>query len=346
MGVVERRLGAAEHRVDARDLPLAASEVRLRSDLAPVVAGGVRGVDHLVVLLRRAIRQLDQRPDMVEEVDRQLAALLLRQRRRRASSSVVAHGRRSYAFPRSSYTKRGMARDASKRPIALWVTPIERNADHVRRDGTDPTSRDPAALSDAELELAPAASSSARSSRSRGAARGCTPGSTSCGREATPRPIPSTSPSRRCRRPRRRSRSTPSAARADRRAPRRVQPPPPLGRPGCAATYSATTNFGTTVDQASTTSSCISSMLIASSRTWTQLKRMSDALGSENFVGVGIDERLPELLRKREAHHRLIVGEREPDDLADAELEPAVDDDLVRAWEPGRDGADVSGRHR
>jgi hypothetical protein len=53
--VVERRLGAPERGVDARDLPLAAREVRRGPDLAPVVARRVRGVDQLVVLLGRAL---------------------------------------------------------------------------------------------------------------------------------------------------------------------------------------------------------------------------------------------------------------------------------------------------
>ena len=79
MGVVEGGLRASEHGVDARDLPLAATEVRACADLAPVVPGAMRGVNHLVVLLGRSVRQLDQRPDVVEEIDGQLTALLLRE---------------------------------------------------------------------------------------------------------------------------------------------------------------------------------------------------------------------------------------------------------------------------
>ncbi len=46
-------------------------------------------MDHLVVLLRRALRQLDQRPHVVEEIDGELPALLLRERS--ALVVVVAH---------------------------------------------------------------------------------------------------------------------------------------------------------------------------------------------------------------------------------------------------------------
>jgi hypothetical protein len=65
-------LSAAEHAVDARHLPLAAREVDRRADLAPVVPRCVGGMDHLGVLLARAVRRPDQRPYVVEEVDRQL----------------------------------------------------------------------------------------------------------------------------------------------------------------------------------------------------------------------------------------------------------------------------------
>ncbi len=67
--MVERRLRPPEHRVDARALPLAAREVDRFADERPVVARGVRGVQHLVVLAARPRRACEQRPDVVEEVD-------------------------------------------------------------------------------------------------------------------------------------------------------------------------------------------------------------------------------------------------------------------------------------
>lgn len=70
--VPERRLGAAENGVDARALPLAAREVDRRTGGGPVVPRRVRCMDHLVHLLGRALGDLEQLPDVVEEVDREL----------------------------------------------------------------------------------------------------------------------------------------------------------------------------------------------------------------------------------------------------------------------------------
>ena len=74
-GVVERRLAATEHGVDARDLPLAASEMARLADLPPVVPRRVRGMEHRVVLGRRALGLFQERPDAVEEIDSQLAVV-------------------------------------------------------------------------------------------------------------------------------------------------------------------------------------------------------------------------------------------------------------------------------
>ena len=68
----ERGLGAAEGRVDARALPLAAGDVRGRADPAPHVAGHVGRVDHLVGLLGRALGKLEELPHAVEGRDREL----------------------------------------------------------------------------------------------------------------------------------------------------------------------------------------------------------------------------------------------------------------------------------
>ena len=253
-----------------------------RADLAPVVAGGVRGVNHLVVLLRRAVRQLDQRPDVVEEIDGELTALLLRIGA--LPSWWSAMWPRSYAIPSFELRQQGDGW-GEKTADALWVT---RTRGTAMSDVTAPSDVADPWRSATPRSARACGSSSGKSSRSRGAARRCTPDRLRAGREATPRPTPHSSPSRRCRRRNESCRSTPRAPLAARRAPRRAHAAGASRaglRRGCAAAYSAMTNFGTTVDQASTTSSCISSRLIASSRTWTQLKRMFDASGKENFPG-------------------------------------------------------------
>ena len=51
-------LGAAEDGVNARAEPLASSEVDRTSHVAPVISRSVRGVEHLVVLLRPSFRQI------------------------------------------------------------------------------------------------------------------------------------------------------------------------------------------------------------------------------------------------------------------------------------------------
>ena len=68
----------------------------------------MRGVDHLVVLLGRAIGELDQRPDMVEEIDGEPTALRLRQLRL-AVAGVVAHRRRWYVIPSFELHQQGDA---------------------------------------------------------------------------------------------------------------------------------------------------------------------------------------------------------------------------------------------
>ncbi len=68
----ERGLGAAEGRVDARALPLAASDVRGRADPAPHVAGHVGRVDHLVGFLRSALGELEELPHAIEGRDCEL----------------------------------------------------------------------------------------------------------------------------------------------------------------------------------------------------------------------------------------------------------------------------------
>src|SRR5918999_1261178 len=54
-----------------------------------------------------------------------------------------------------------------------------------------------------------------------------------------------------------------------------------------------------------------------------------------------VDERLPELLREGEAHRRPVAREREPDDPADAELDPPTDERLAAARERAREGPDL-----
>jgi hypothetical protein len=69
----ERRLGPAEHRVDAGTLPFAAGSLDRLADLAPVEAGRMGAVDHLVVLVGRPVGLLEERPGVVEQVGRKLA---------------------------------------------------------------------------------------------------------------------------------------------------------------------------------------------------------------------------------------------------------------------------------
>ena len=76
------------------------------------------------------------------------------------------------------------------------------------------------------------------------------------------------------------------------------------------------------------------------SRTQTQLNRRSDS-GHEELVRVGLDQSVAQLLREREAHHGLVVGERDVDDLPDAELQPAAHDRLVGPREVGGERADL-----
>src|SRR5581483_5772203 len=71
-GVMERRLGTAEHGIDAGALPLAACVVGDGSGLRPVVGGGVRTVEQLIRLLRRSHARLQESPRLVEQLDAEL----------------------------------------------------------------------------------------------------------------------------------------------------------------------------------------------------------------------------------------------------------------------------------
>lgn len=68
--VVPRGLGPPEDRVDARDLPFAAREVRRGrlGNQAPVVPGGVRRVDHAVVVRYGPVLLLHEPPGLVEQL--------------------------------------------------------------------------------------------------------------------------------------------------------------------------------------------------------------------------------------------------------------------------------------
>src|SRR5438093_4488415 len=65
-GVVRRRFGATEDRVDVGHLPLPDRAIHGGPNLAPMEAGRVRGVDHAVVFRRRA-PLLEEPPDLVEQ---------------------------------------------------------------------------------------------------------------------------------------------------------------------------------------------------------------------------------------------------------------------------------------
>ena len=74
--VEDGRLAAAEHGEDPGELPLAARLVlRLLRGLAPVIPGRVGGVDHRIVLVGRALRLLQERPGVVEEIDAELPVI-------------------------------------------------------------------------------------------------------------------------------------------------------------------------------------------------------------------------------------------------------------------------------
>ncbi len=64
------------------------------------------------------------------------------------------------------------------------------------------------------------------------------------------------------------------------------------------------------------------------------------------LVGLGIHGGLAELLREAAAHRRAVGGEREVDDLADAELHAAAHVGLVAARERAGELADLLDRHR
>src|SRR3989441_1144702 len=70
--MVCRRLGPTEDRIDVGDLPVADRSIHRRSDLAPVKAGRMRGVDHALVFGGRA-RLLEEAPDLVEQTYGHLA---------------------------------------------------------------------------------------------------------------------------------------------------------------------------------------------------------------------------------------------------------------------------------
>src|SRR6266540_1144861 len=72
LGMVQRRLRSADDRVDPGDLPLANCEFFRPAGDAPVVAGGVRHVDHRVRLFFRASFLREQFPGPVEELCRHL----------------------------------------------------------------------------------------------------------------------------------------------------------------------------------------------------------------------------------------------------------------------------------
>jgi hypothetical protein len=65
--VVQRRLAAAQHGVDAGNLPLAAGGVLRPAHLQPVVQRGVCPVDHQGILVRGAVLLLHQPPGRIEQ---------------------------------------------------------------------------------------------------------------------------------------------------------------------------------------------------------------------------------------------------------------------------------------
>ena len=105
--------------------------------------------------------------------------------------------------------------------------------------------------------------------------------------------------------------------------------------------------FGTTMRHASKTSSRSSSSSIRSRRTSSHWKRAQIGRPrAHELVRERLERGVAFLLGEREAHFLLVLGEREIDDLSDAELDPAADDDLVGARQPRGERAHVVDRHR
>ena len=67
------RLRLSEHGVHVRDLPVAAQKVDHCADDTPVIARGVRGVDHQILFVWRPIGFVNERPGEVEQIDGLLA---------------------------------------------------------------------------------------------------------------------------------------------------------------------------------------------------------------------------------------------------------------------------------
>ena len=84
-------------------------------------------------------------------------------------------------------------------------------------------------------------------------------------------------------------------------------------------------------------SSRISASSIASRRTQTQLNRRSDSRGSRNLSGSVCTRASRHSFGNAEAHNGLVARDRRVDDLADAELDPAVDECLGRSGESQRE---------
>ena len=63
------------------------------------------------------------------------------------------------------------------------------------------------------------------------------------------------------------------------------------------------------------------------------------------LLGLGLDERLPPLLREREPHRRAVAREGEPDDPADAELDAAAHERLAAPRKRARERPNLVHRH-
>src|SRR2546427_595360 len=99
--MVCRRLGPTEDRIDVGDLPVADRSIHRRSDLAPVKAGRMRGVDHALVFGGRA-RLLEEPPDLFEQTYGHLAMPLALCRR-----WVACHGALLRRLPSTRTRRRG-----------------------------------------------------------------------------------------------------------------------------------------------------------------------------------------------------------------------------------------------
>src|SRR5437764_14513671 len=117
--MVERRLGAANSRVGAGDLPLPPGVVRRLADLPPKETGRVRSLDHPIAFAVGPVFLFEQRPDVVEQID---AELLLALRLERDGCWPGRHGKYRRPFVRFATSMPSAASELSATPASSAST--------------------------------------------------------------------------------------------------------------------------------------------------------------------------------------------------------------------------------